>query len=210
MSWIIIIGVFILAAGPLFYLMPTAKDKRLTALRMHARQLGFTLQLDALLKLDPSADERVTAGGQARSTQTECMRYQLPLGRTLNHLPPITLQRLPAAPTVPTVTVIEGWGLAAGAANAPGASDSLAKNTATWQQQGLLLESIRVALLELPDDVLGFSIDGRCVGVFWLERPTQEQAEEVAKGAPVEPLNVIHTTLRKIIESIKSHAWLED
>ena len=70
MSWIIIIGVFILAAGPLFYFMPTAKDKRLTALRMRARQLGFTIQLDALFKLDPSADERVTAGGQARSTKT--------------------------------------------------------------------------------------------------------------------------------------------
>jgi len=26
----------------------------------------------------------------------------------------------------------------------------------------------------------------------------------------VEPLNVIHTTLSKIIESIKSHAWVED
>ena len=210
MSWIIIIGVFILAAGPLFYLMPTAKDKRLTALRMRARQLGFTIQLDALFKLDPSADERVTAGGQARSTKTECMRYQLPLGRTLNYLPPITLQRLPAVPTVPTTTVMEGWGLAADAVTTSGATDSLAKNTATWQQQGRLLESIRQALLELPDDVLGIAIDGRCVGVFWLERSSKEQAGDVATGACVEPLNVIHTTLSKIIESIKSHSWVED
>ncbi|MDB2646134.1 hypothetical protein N9Y97_04565, partial [Pseudomonadales bacterium] len=86
----------------------------------------------------------------------------------------------------------------------------LAKNTATWQQQGRLLESIRQALLELPDDVLGIAIDSRCVGVFWLERSSKEQAGEVATGAGVEPLNVIHTTLSKIIESIKSHPWVED
>ena len=73
-----------------------------------------------------------------------------------------------------------------------------------------MLESIREALLELPDDVLGIAIDGRCVGVFWLERSSKEQAGDVATGACVEPLNVIHTTLSKIIESIKSHSWVED
>jgi hypothetical protein len=138
------------------------------------------------------------------------MRYQLPLGQTLNYLPPITLQRLPAVPTVPTATVMEGWGLASDAVTTIGANDSLAKNTATWQQQGRLLESIREALLELPDDVLGIAIDGRCVGVFWLERSSKEQARDVAIGASPEPLNVIHTTLSKIIESIKSHSWVED
>ena len=138
------------------------------------------------------------------------MRYQLPLGQTLNYLPPITLQRLPAVPTVPTSTVMEGWGLAADPVATSDATDSLAKNTATWQQQGRLLESIRQALLELPDDVLGIAIDSRCVGVFWRERSSKEQAGEVATGACVEPLNVIHTTLSKIIESIKSHPWVED
>jgi hypothetical protein len=58
--------------------------------------------------------------------------------------------------------------------------------------------------------VLGIAIDGRCVGVFWLERSSKEQARDVAIGASPEPLNVIHTTLSKIIESIKSHSWVED
>ncbi len=209
MSWIIIIGVFILAAGPLFYLMPTAKDKRLTALRMDARQLGFTIQLDSLLKLDPSADERVTAGGQARSSKIECMRYQLPIGQTLNYLPPITLQRLPVEPTVPTTMVMDGWGQPADLVSASSATDSFAKNTAAWRKQGLLLESIRKTLLEMPADVLGFALDGRVASVFWLERSNNANTADIAAGTIVEPLNVIHIKLGEIIESVKSHPWIE-
>ena len=210
MSWIIIIGVFILAAGPLFYLMPTAKDKRLAALRTDARQLGFTIQLDSLLKLDPSAEERVTAGGQARSGKVECMRYQLPLGQTLNYLSPITLQRLPAAPTVPTAILMEGWGLPTDLVVGVRAVGGIAKNTAAWQQQGQLLESIRKALFEMPDDVLGIALDGRSVSAFWLEGSGKEKATSVAAGMSAEPLKMIHAALGKIIASIKSHSWVED
>ena len=210
MSWIIIIGVFILAAGPLFYLMPTAKDKRLTALRMNARQLGFTIQLDSLLKLDPTADERVTAGGQARSKTTECMRYQLAMGQTLVYIPPITLQRLPATSSVPITTVVQGWGLPAEAANNSRQAESHAKSVEAWQQQGQLLEAMRSLLLELPEDVLGLAIDRRCIGVFWLERSGRNNTSEAVPETFIEPLHIIHTTLQEVIEIIKSHPWEAD
>jgi|TARA_B110000977_G_C10960507_1_gene448349 hypothetical protein len=207
MSWIIIIGVFILAAGPLFYLMPTAKDKRLTALRMNARQLGFTIQLDSLLKLDPTADERVTAGGQARSKKVECMRYQLAMGQTLDYVPPITLQRIPAATNIPVTVVMEGWGLPAETASNSRQAESHTNNVEAWQQQGELLKPIRTLLLALPEDVLGIAIDGRCVGAFWLERSGKQNVNKTLPETVIEPLQSIHTTLRKVIEIVKSHPW---
>ena len=214
MSWIIIIGVFILAAGPLFYLMPTAKDKRLTALRSNALQMGFTIQLDSLLKLDPSADERVTAGAQARSTKIECLRYQLPIGQTLNHIPPLTLQRIPSQPTIQVTELMNGWGLpeetSKRADSGARSAVSNATSTAAWQRQGQLLETMRALLLEMPEDVLGIAIDGRCVGVFWLERSGKQNVDKAAAKAFVEPLSIIHTSMCKIIEKIKTHPWETD
>ena len=39
MVWLIIIGVLALAIGPISYMLPSAQDRYLAALRQHARQL---------------------------------------------------------------------------------------------------------------------------------------------------------------------------
>ena len=70
--------------------MPSDRDRYLTSLRALARKLGYTVQVDKVLKLDPTDDERVTAGGGMRYPAVSCARYQLPLGITLNSLPVIT------------------------------------------------------------------------------------------------------------------------
>ena len=55
MVWLIILAVLALAVGPIFYLLPSAQDRFLAGLRQHARQLGFSMQLQRLGKLDPTA-----------------------------------------------------------------------------------------------------------------------------------------------------------
>ena len=57
MVWLIIIGVLALAIGPISYMLPSAQDRYLAALRQHARQLGFTIQLRRLDKLNPAKRE---------------------------------------------------------------------------------------------------------------------------------------------------------
>ena len=57
MVWLIIIGVLALAIGPILYTLPSAQDRYFAGLRQQARQLGFTLQLRRLNKLDPIAEE---------------------------------------------------------------------------------------------------------------------------------------------------------
>ena len=79
--------------------MPSDRDRYLTSLRALARRLYRAV--DKVLKLDPTDDERVTAGGGMRHPAVSCARYQLPLGITLNSLPVITFLRIPARPTVP-------------------------------------------------------------------------------------------------------------
>ena len=76
MVWLIILAVLALAVGPIFYLLPSAQDRFLAGLRQHARQLGFSMQLQRLGKLNPTAEERVSASGQQRDPVVECMRYQ--------------------------------------------------------------------------------------------------------------------------------------
>mgnify|MGYP007000192185 len=90
MEWFIIVLALGVAIGPILYLMPSDRDRYISGLRALARKLGYTVQLDKVPKLDPSSDERVTAGGGVRQPAIACARYQLPLGVTLNNLTPIT------------------------------------------------------------------------------------------------------------------------
>ena len=58
MVWIIIIVVLLVAFGPVLYLLPTKKDRRLAALRQQARLVGFVVELKPVRKLNPDARDR--------------------------------------------------------------------------------------------------------------------------------------------------------
>ena len=51
MEWFIILLALGVAIGPILYLMPSDRDRYLTSLRAVARKLGYTVQLDKVLKL---------------------------------------------------------------------------------------------------------------------------------------------------------------
>ena len=72
MEWFVILLALGVAIGPILYLMPSDRDRYLTSLRALARKLGYTVQLDKVLKLDPTDDERVTAGGGMRQPALSC------------------------------------------------------------------------------------------------------------------------------------------
>ncbi|MEC8075826.1 MAG: hypothetical protein VX122_06695, partial [Pseudomonadota bacterium] len=101
MEWFVIFLALGVAIGPMLYLMPTDRDRHIAGLRALAKKIGYTVQLDKVLKLDADDRERVTAGGGVRHPAVTCARYQLPLGVTLNQLPPLTLMRIPERLTMP-------------------------------------------------------------------------------------------------------------
>ena len=81
MTWLIIVGVFLLALGPIFLALPSARDRRLAALRAQARQHGLSVQMTQLPHPAPSAAQQVSAGGVRRTPMLACAAYRLPLQR---------------------------------------------------------------------------------------------------------------------------------
>ena len=87
MSWLIITVVLLIAFGPVLWLIPSQRDKRLAALRLAARQAGLNVEIEHLPKLNASAEERVSAGGVIRDPVVECAAYSHMLERRLYLLP---------------------------------------------------------------------------------------------------------------------------
>lgn len=163
--WLIIVAVLALAVGPIFYLLPSAQDRFLAGLRQHARQLGFSIQLQRLGKLNPTAAERVSASGQERHPVVECMRYQW-LVREPIHAPlDIVLRRLPESATVSVQETTAGWGVAKSGERRKTDHAGLHEIAQHPELQYSLFECLR----NLPDAVLALGIEARSVSIYWHE-----------------------------------------
>ncbi len=161
MNWIIIAVVIVVIIGPILYLLPTPKDKRLARLREQARNLGLNVKLESIEQLDPDPQERVSAGGVYKDPRYSCTAYQLPMSIGSYVDDRLILLKIPAQPTVPFIVAMEGWALAGSASQA--AWEGIAR-----------VESITQVLHEmlgkLPKDTLACAIDVRFVACYWTEK----------------------------------------
>ena len=178
--WLIILAVLALAVGPIFYLLPSAQDRFLAGLLQHARQLGFSMQLQRLGKLNPTAEERVSASGQQRDPVVECMRYQW-LVREPIHAPlDIVLRRLPDSATLSVQEIIPGWGVAKSGERRTADHAGLLEIAQHPELQQSLFECVR----NLPDAVLAVGIEARSVSIYWQEQAAvPRSADEKARLA---------------------------
>lgn len=160
LTWLIIVLVVALFVGPIMYVLPSAKDKRLLQLRMKARQAGLGVRLTHIDRLDPEAHERVSASGVTKRPTIECAAYQLAHDMSaLADLPDQVLLRLPPAPTVMFDEILGGWVVLRGQNH-----DIFLKHVdflTTWVQQ-------------LPVIVLAVGIDGRHISCYWRETSEAE------------------------------------
>ena len=140
---VIIVGVLIVAFGPILYVLPSKKDRRLAGLRAQARRLGLTVELKPVRNPDAAAVERVTAGGRPRAPMHASARYALTLDRMPDAAPPWRLLRS-----------ARGW-----------IADEGMDLPAGW------LGQLRPLIETLPDDVVAVDFSGRDLGCYWLERP---------------------------------------
>ncbi|MEM1229866.1 MAG: hypothetical protein AAGI15_04965 [Pseudomonadota bacterium] len=162
MSWIVIALIVLLAAfGPVMWLRPSARDKRLTALRARARELGLNVDVRPLEQLNPSAAQRVSAGGAKRDTTVLLAVYESFLERRLRHIEPFRIFRAPAGNEAPmtraAVEVAPGWVFDPDAAY-PASQHWLAT-----------LAVLAPALEELPGDVAALALGPRSLAVYWRE-----------------------------------------
>ena len=213
MEWFVIFLALGVAIGPMLYLMPTDRDRHVAALRAQAKKMGYTVQLDKVLKLDPDDQERVTAGGGVRHPAVSCARYQLPLGVTLNQLAPLTLMRIPARLTLPIERLSDNWGVLL---HEPAQQKGLVQ----WRHLPAAIAETTVVPQQLPDDVLGVHFDKRFVAAFWMEKsPTTQdhkspplalfwpkrKSKAAQTAADFPRLQRLDATMRALVNASKKH-----
>lgn len=151
MTWVII-GLILLAAfGPVLWLVPSKRDRHLSALREQARREGLVVELRRLPKLNPSPDERVTAGGRVKEPVVECTAYAHTLTHRLAWLPSWRLLRNEGHPQP-----VPGWVFDPDLKTAGPAFDAS-------------LESLDELFGGLPSDVIGVELSARALTLYWLE-----------------------------------------
>jgi hypothetical protein len=152
-AWVVIVLIFIVAFGPLLWLMPSRRERRLAALRQRAYQAGLRVEMGRVPRADPAPEQRVTAGGRPMDLSRETAIYLHPLARRLRVLPSARLLRgehgLPARP---------GWSFEAGARP----DDAHLRD---------VLDAVGPLLERLPADVVAVAWRPHEVAVYWLESP---------------------------------------
>ena len=159
MTWLIIIVVLLVAFGPVLWLVPSRKDRRLAGLRERARREGFVVELARLPDPDPTPQQRVSAGGRLRDPVIECAAYSHLMTDRLNWLPGWRMLRLAHASDGPR----PGWVFEPGCR--PN-RDHLAQ----------MLDVTDPVLDSVPSDVVGLAVANRHLTAFWLEQPGSTEA----------------------------------
>ena len=167
MTWLII-GVILLAAfGPVLWLLPSPRDRHLSALRQQARKEGLVVELRRLPKLDAAPEERVSAGGKLREPLVECMAYSHVLGRRLQMLGAWRVLRYDQEPDE---KIPQGWII-----------DPVMR--AARPEVDRVREWLQPLLSALPEDVVALEFTGSAVGAYWLENASASVATVTELGS---------------------------
>jgi len=174
MTWLIIAVVLLGAFGPVLWLVPSRRDRRLAALRSAARQQGLVVELARLPNLAPRAEERVSAGGQRRDAVIECAQYRRVLPAALRGLPSWRLRR-GGDPTGAAELAVSQW---------PGRWGFEHAGRPPLDQRMLaerMLDATASAAADLPEDVIAVAFEPRQLTAYWLEKPGAD-AEALAEA----------------------------
>lgn len=164
MGWLIAIFVVALVIGPLMYIKPTNKEKRISALRLAARSAGLNVKLSSLPVLDPELTERVTAGGEVKQPEKSCVAYQKSVSGDATVTLELLFLRVPDSPTVPVEIVFDGWAIHTG--------------TDVWPDVDASVRStIESILNKAPEVCIGLGIDARFLSCYWLENGPEDGPE---------------------------------
>lgn len=164
MVWIIIVLILIVAFGPILWLMPSRRERRLSALRQRAYRHGMRVELKRLPGADVAPEERVTAGGRALDTTRECAAYLMPLGARLRMLPTWRVLRGGRG-----IEALPGWAFEPG-------------RRPEHPRLDVMLATLTPTLQALPDDVVALECEPHSVAAYWLEGPgtTPERVDDLA------------------------------
>ena len=181
--WVVVALVVALAVGPILWLLPSKRDKRLAQIRAAARSAGLVVEITAVPDLDADAVERVSASGTARDAKVECAAYRLPLPRALANAPVWQLLK-----SERENRYLPGWTTLQPPVNLPVPAQDY------WQRIGAIVDA-------LPGGCIGVQADARMIAWLGLERTEGDPARTVADiRVGLEALGDLHGELSAAAE----------
>lgn len=179
-TWIIIGLILVAAFGPILWLKPSGRDKRLSVLRGAARGAGLTVDIKPLLKLNPTAQERVSAGGEKRDSTKLVARYSRYLEKPLRAVDGWQIlvedQQLGQGNKAlqPAIKVAPGWVFDPAHEFPPPRG---------WPAS---LEENLPKLQNFPKGILAVVLERRLIGVYWDENASVNAADVAVLGQTLE------------------------
>ena len=162
-TWLILILVLALVIGPVMYLVPSKKDKRLSGLRELARIKGISVKISSLLKVNPESHERVSSSGHTQYPKVNCVLYGKSPKVPLLSIYGLDLLRVNQGSTIPLTEIVSGWAI-----EEPVPNSELSPLVPSVLQQLAKVEKF------LPQDCLGLHLSKPLVGIYWLEKSTAQ------------------------------------
>ena len=167
MAWIVVALVLALAIGPLLWLLPSKRDKRIGELRAAARRAGLVVETTAVPKIDVAAEEQVSSGGAPRAARLDCAAYRLLLPKPLLGAPSWRLLKAESENRY-----LAGWTTLRPPRNVPTPSEDY------WRRIGDLVDG-------LPGGCVGVDAGEGAVAWLGVERPTDASGETSSAEALV-------------------------
>ena len=181
MVWVVIIGILLVAIGPVLYVIPSKRDKQLVALRTRARTSGLTVDVSHIPNLDATGSDKVSAGGKKREARIKCTTYTLVLPKQIPEAPVWHLAR-----SQTDNFSIAGWGRIGKLHRIPN-SDSKYWNT------------VRTIIEALPGACIGVRTTPYEVSWQGLERFDEQSMDQVVADikAGLEKIAELHRQINK-------------
>lgn len=157
MAWVIVALVLIGVVGPLFWMLPSKRERQVGALRAAARGAGLVVELARVPKPDARAHERVSAGGVPKDAKIRCAAYRLLLPKAQPAAPRWFLVKTAAGSGAALVDApVAGWVLREAASNTPESAEY-------WQQVAAIVD-------EMPGDCVAVEADDGQIAWYGRER----------------------------------------
>lgn len=168
MNWLIIIGLMLLVIMPIFWVLPTAKQRQESRLRQHASQLDLHVSLAQLPQLHARPEDRVDSAGRQLAPVIHCGRYALIVDDKS-----------------PTEALLSSWRLRRSATVVGGllADERLSGwylVSQPWTLSDVAVKPIVDCLERLPKSALMLESAPPELAVYWLETGTTEIVEALA------------------------------
>ena len=206
LAWAVIPLVLMIVFAPIFYVLPTSRDKYLTALRLRAKLSGCLVKMASLDKLDANGTELVRSSGRVVQPKYQLMSYTRLIQSKVDFHHSFLFRRISGRIPRSISQLSKDWGLVAETTQINGAAEPDNRVSFLDKHANELINIFHA----LPLDVQGLSIDSKRVVIFWNEsqgaiskrkRLSNEKIEQKAREN-FEPIKVCFRELENLIDQL--------